>query len=605
MQGSAKGLFLRAFFTALLFGTSVVYADLEKIHIKDTGPSTVRIEMSTTEDIKAFEFLPDKNHRNFKLFLHGVNMKTSVASVPTLSRFIPRIKLERQDSGILVAGRLTRSWSSYVSKKDDKRIQIEIRFKDDDPLVPQATSEPGGASLTPVVDLKPDIQELENLLKSLGPLPGEESTEAIESPFARKIYTGKPISLDLVDANLKNVIRLLAEIVNMNIIIDQDVKGSVTLRVENVPWDQIFDMILKANDLGMEKHGNVIRVARKDKLRKELEEQEKLIEKRKDLIEKQAELSRKRRNMGPMETAYLVVNYGDIEKLKDQIDEAIKSDDGKIDVDTRTRTIIFTDYRPRIEEAKKLIAALDKPTDQVLLDAKIVEIARSYLKSLGVTWSFSYENQGNHRFRPHFEINTPVTTNTGILGLTWGLLKGQSAFNLDFMLKAGVNKSLAKIISAPKVHTMNNSEATISQGMDIPYKTLDEAGNTITEFKRAELRMTVTPIITPDGRVDMKISIKKDSPMTWETGEEPPIRTSDIKTELLVDDGAVVVLGGILEKDESQTRSRVPGLASIPIFGNLFRNRSIQSENKELFIFIRPKIIELPSIHAMTENNSR
>ncbi len=615
LPGRKEGIILFVFLLVILIISVSAEAEnknvIKKITVKDSVDAAI-IKIEAEDEIRNCSFLNKNDHENVKLFLSGLTMDTSVASVPTRSDYIPRIILKRTNGGLILDGHLLRDWSNYTLKKENNIVYVRLGFEPNNPEISNEVI----SNAVPIVDETVqgiDEKALESLLKDFeSTIPGRET--GLDEKFGglyfgKKVYTGKPISLDLVDADLKNVLRLIADITNMNIVVDPDIKGKVTLRVENVPWDQIFDMILKANGLGIEKQGNVIRVAKKEKLRREMEEQERLLDKQRTLIEKQAELLRTRKNLGPIETAYLVVNYADLETIKDQIDKTIRSDDGKLDVDPRTRTIIYTDYRPRIEDARRLISRLDKPLLQVLLEARVVAVNTRFRRALGIKWGFSYENFGSTTFdptnpgnsatsyRPSFAINTPVAANAGLLGFAWSLLKGRNLFSIDMELRAAEENGVGHIIAAPRVHTLNNQTATITQGIEIPYLELTETGVATTEFREAVLELNVTPYVTPDRRILLKLDVKQEEPdFSRSIQGQPPINKNEVSTQLLVEDDTIVVLGGVLKNRTDFTQEAVPGLSKLPFLGNFFKSRDQLHEKNELMIFIKPRIIELPQV---------
>ncbi len=615
LPGRKERIILLIFLFVGIFVSNYVRAEsknvIKGITVKDSGDAVI-IKIEAEKAIENCSLLNKEDHENLELLLSGVTIDTPMASIPTRSDYIPRIILKRSDAGLVLDGHLLRSWSNYTLKKENNMVYVRLGLESDNPKISNKII----SKAIPVVD-KPaqemDEKALESLLKDFeSTIPQGEagSNERFGGLyFGKKVYTGKPISLDLVDADLKNVLRLIADITNMNIVVDPDIKGKVTLKVENVPWDQIFDMILKANGLGIEKQGNVIRVAKKDKLRKELEEQERLLDKQRTLIEKQAELLRTKKNLGPIETAYLVVNYADLETIKDQIDKTIKSDDGKLDVDPRTRTIIYTDYHPRIEDARRLISRLDKPLLQVLLEARVVAVNTRFRRALGIKWGFSYENFGSTTFNsadpgnsatsynPTFAINTPVAANAGVLGFAWSLLKGRNLFSIDMELRAAEENGVGHIIAAPRVHTLNNQTATITQGIEIPYLELTETGVATTEFREAVLELNVTPYVTPDRRILLKLDVKQEEPdFSRSIQGQPPINKNEVSTQLLVEDDTIVVLGGVLKNRTDFTQEAVPGLSKLPFLGNFFKSRDQLHEKNELMIFIKPRIIELPQV---------
>jgi type IV pilus assembly protein PilQ len=402
-----------------------------------------------------------------------------------------------------------------------------------------------------------------------------------------KVYTGKPISLDLQEADVKNVLRLLADVSGANIVIEPDVGGKVTLKVSRVPWDQVLDMILAMNNLGQEQTGGVIRIARQDKLKKELGEREAEFKARQQVMETAKE-------MGDIATNYLQVNYAQAAKIATKI-EKMKSAKGKVTVDDRTNLILYSDYPAYIQSARELLAKLDLPTPQVLIEGRIVQLNSSASRELGITWNFdstSVNNSGVHQYLGNLAINHAVAA-TSTMGFGFGQILGQTLYNVDIQIQAAESAGKGKIVSAPRVLTLDNVEATIVQGTQIPYRKLSEFGVTTTEFKDATLELKVTPHITPDQKVRLEIKAKKEQPdFTQLVGADaaPAIQTRRVTTELLVADGDTIVIGGVIEDSESLNESRTPGLSQVPILGALFKNQRYQKAKNELLIFMSPRI---------------
>jgi type IV pilus assembly protein PilQ len=425
--------------------------------------------------------------------------------------------------------------------------------------------------------------KLAALNKKGGNKPGEYASPLV------KVYTGKPISLDLQEADIKNVLRLLADVSGANIVIEPDVSGKVTLRVNRVPWDQVLEMILAMNHLGQDQSGGVIRIARQDKLKKELAEKETEIRVRQQVVESA-------REMGDITTNYLQVNYAQAAKLATKIDK-MKSPKGKVTVDDRTNLILYSDYPSFIQSARELLAKLDLPTPQVLIEARIVQLDVNSARDLGVKWSFgidSTDNPGVHNYTGNFLINHAVTASS-LMGFGFGQIVGQNLYQLDIQISAAEQAGKGKIVSAPRVLTLDNIEATIVQGQQIPYRKLSEFGVTSTEFKDATLELKVTPHITPDQKVRMEIKAKKEQAnFANQIGDAPPIDTRRVATELLVADGDTIVIGGVIEDQETKIEQRTPGLNQVPILGALFKNQQHRKTKNELLIFISPRIVGLP-----------
>ncbi|MCE5336901.1 MAG: type IV pilus secretin PilQ [Desulfobacteraceae bacterium] len=423
------------------------------------------------------------------------------------------------------------------------------------------------------------------------PLP-----EGIGNPAAaRKQYTGKPVSLDLLDADLRNVLRLLADVTGTNIVIEPDVTGKVTLKVEQVPWDQVLDMVLSMNDLGKEQLGNVIRVARQAKLRSEYQQQV-------EAIRAKQELSETTKDLGELSTVYLAVNFGKPTEIATKLTEA-KSERGKVAVDERTSLIIYTDYPARIATARQLLARLDRPTPQVLIEARIITLKSQVSRTLGVDFTFSSSHQTTS-VSPvqNFQINPPTAANPYQLGMTVAQLFGKTLVSVDLQVAALETANDARVVAAPRVLTLDNVKAVVTQGIQVPYlKVGDTAANvTGTEFKDATLELQVTPHITPDRKVRMTIDAKQDTVSTTTYGGQPGIDTRKISTELLIDDGNVIVIGGVIDNSSSHNVSSTPGLSKIPLLGRLFKREDSDESRNELLIFISPKIVEVSKPYDRT-----
>lgn len=410
---------------------------------------------------------------------------------------------------------------------------------------------------------------------------GEPSTPAP----AVKQYTGKTVSLDLMDADLRNVLRLLSDLTTTNIVIEPDVSGKVTLKVENVPWDQVLDMILAMNDLGSEKVGNVIRIARQSKLKAEWLAQA-------DSIRAKQELSETSKDLGELSTVYFSVNFGKPADIAARILEG-KSERGKVAVDERTSLIIYTDYPARVASARQLLQRLDRATPQVLIEARIITLRSSVTRNLGFNLAFSAIKNGARLNNNGFALNPPIS---GIpqFDIFFSQLIGKTMVNVDLEIQALETANEARVVAAPRVLTLDNVKATVTQGTQVPYlKVGDTAANiTAIEFKDATLELQVTPHITPDRKVRMTINAKQDTVSQVVVNDQPGIDTRKVNTELLVDDGNVIVIGGVIDNSSTHNKRATPGLHQIPILGRLFKTEESEEIRNELLIFISPKIVE-------------
>jgi type IV pilus assembly protein PilQ len=409
---------------------------------------------------------------------------------------------------------------------------------------------------------------------------------------AGKVYTGQKISLDFQDADIRHVFRILHEISGKNFVIGDDVKGRVTLKLDNVPWDQVLDLVLSMNKLGSAEEGNVVRIARLSTLEAENK-----------ALKTKTEAEQAAKKLEPRVTEYISINYADASSIKTHLDE-IKTDRGKVTIDDRTNMIIMKDIQAVIDDATEVVKRLDVVTPQVMIEARIVEANASFTQDIGVQWGGDTESASTTKtYRlfggptytaggQNWAVNLPPGTSTSGLGFTFGRIAG-TTINLDARLLAMETQGKGRTISAPKIMTLDNKQATIKQGTSIPYQKSEE-GTVSIEFAQANLELTVTPHITPDNRISMEISAKKDSP-DWANavGGTPAIDTKQADTELLINDGETIVIGGILESTDEWSESRVPFLSKIPLLGWFFTQKYKLKSKDELLIFMTPKIVRL------------
>lgn len=405
-------------------------------------------------------------------------------------------------------------------------------------------------------------------------------------------YSGKRVSLDFQDADIINVLRLLAEVSKLNMVIGDNVKGKITIKMLDVPWDQALDVILKMKGLGKVYEDNVLRIDTLSNIAQQQEEEAKAKEamvKAEDLV-----------------TKILSVNYARAKDVAESIKKSL-SVRGDITVDDRTNTLIIKEIEDKHEEIGKLLKTLDKPTPQVLIEARIVQADSNFAKDLGIQWGGSYSsNPGDYNIgiksgpggttvgtpTTGFAVNLPaagVAGTKGSIGFTIGKTVGD-AFNLDLRLSAGETKGLTKVLSAPKIATLDNKEATIQQGESIPYKTVSQTG-TKTEFIDATLTLKVTPKVTPDGHISMNIKITKNRQGSIVVEGTPSINKKEATTEVLVKDGETTVIGGIYEITDVDNLLGVPWFHQVPVLGWLFKSTQKSNIKSELLIFITPKII--------------
>lgn len=417
-------------------------------------------------------------------------------------------------------------------------------------------------------------------------------------------YGGRRISLDFQDADLVNVMRLFAEVANINIVLAPDVKGKVTVRMVNIPWDQAMDIILKMNGLGYAMEENVLRIATLAALAKEADEEHKAKE-----AKKKAE---------DLYTRVIAINYSTAKNIEGTIKKSLSAR-GETVVDERTNTLIVKDISRNLDDVVALVKILDKPIPQVLIEARIVEASLNFNRSIGVQWGgtatasaatgnptgLSFPSSVTMTGGPtmgltpsgsgNYFVNIPAPAGTAsggaAVGIAFGSLSG--ALNLDLVLSALETTGEGKVISSPRVSALDNKEAKIEQGLSIPFSTVSATGTQI-QFVDAKLSLTVTPHVTPDNKIFMKLSATKNAPDTSLLGAsgQPSIRKNEATTEILLADGETAVIGGILSIDRGTTIDRIPLFGDIPLIGWLFTKRTLREEKRELIIFITPKVVK-------------
>lgn len=414
-------------------------------------------------------------------------------------------------------------------------------------------------------------------------------------------YSGEKLSLNFQNIEVRSLLQVIADFTNFNIVTSDSVTGSVTLRLKDVPWDQALDIVLQAKGLGMRKTGNVIWVAPQAEI---------LAQEKSELEAKQA-----LRVLEVPRTQSFRLNFATAEDVAKQLTTAVGSGEtqvrilskqGSVFSEPRTNQIFVTDVASKLEEIGALIKKIDIPVKQVLIEARIVEASDDFSKSLGVRFGGKSTPRGDlqNRGGGSLGFNSLNATNTSAVqnipapdatrdgGLfTFSLFNAGSTRLLNLELLANESDGKVKTIASPKILTADQREAKIEDGQKIPYKKLDQAGNTTTEFIDAVLSLRVTPQITPDGDVIMKLEVKKDEARLNElTQELVLVQKKIVETQVLVENGGTIVIGGIYTQRDTNTLEKVPGLGDIPVLGNLFKSRGSSSVKTELLVFITPRL---------------
>ncbi|MGQ0507298.1 MAG: type IV pilus secretin PilQ, partial [Myxococcaceae bacterium] len=425
----------------------------------------------------------------------------------------------------------------------------------------------------------------------------------------RASYSGRRVSFEFKDIDIHNLLRVIAEVSKKNIVVADDVSGKVTIRLRNVPWDQALELILRSKGLGKEELGSIIRVAPLATL----EAEAKLRAERRKALEVQEELV----------VQLVPVNYAKADEMAPRVKDVLSSR-GTVTVDGRTNVLIVRDIASNIGRARSLVSNLDTQTPQVLIESRIVEANTTFSRQIGVQWggqaqmapgtgnptgiAFPYtarvaggstaEGNAGTSSTPDFAVNLPAAVGTGsggALGFIFGSAGGAVALNLR--LSALENQGAVKTISAPKVTTLDNTAAKISQGISIPFSQVSATGVNTT-FIEARLSLEVTPHITQDGSVLMQISAQNNQPDPSSTGAngQPAIQRKEANTQVLVKDGDTTVIGGIYVRRSATSESMVPFFGRIPVLGFFFKNNAESETRQELLIFITPRIINRQTI---------
>ncbi|WP_183165923.1 type IV pilus secretin PilQ family protein [Azomonas macrocytogenes] len=550
------------------------------------------------------------------------------SAVGASSRAVNDIDFRRTEDG---AGNvvITLSESSMTPKIEEQGGKIRVHF--DKAILPEplrvrldvvdfatpvkfinSTSEGDGVGIS----IEPDgqyeymaFQTDNKLTVSVKPLTQQQLANQRAERF---VYKGEKLSLNFQDIEVRSVLQLIADFTNLNLVASDTVQGNITLRLQNVPWDQALDLVLKTKALDKRQIGNVLLVAPADEIaareRQELEAQKQMAE------------------LAPLRREVVQVNYAkasDIAKLFQSVTKAGEATDerGSMAVDDRTNNIIAYQTQERLDELRRIVAQLDIPVRQVMIEARIVEASVGFDKSMGVRWGGNFwlgdkysiwgkngqmgvddsaKNQQVGRFegRQELPMNSPFV-DLGAVGSTSGIGIGFVTNNtiLDLELSAMEKTGNGEVISQPKVVTADKETAKILKGSEIPYQEASSSGATSTSFKEAALSLEVTPQITPDNRIIMEVKVNKDAPdYSNALNGVPPIDTNEVNAKVLINDGETIVIGGVFSNVQEKTVDKVPFLGDLPMIGRLFRRDVVRDAKEELLIFLTPRILNHQSI---------
>lgn len=486
-----------------------------------------------------------------------------------------------------------REYVPYVVKQEDNLILISFEPSSVPPKPFEAADLPSWEQVLSQVPAETEIKE--EIEKS----SIKEKIVADDNGTTSEIFekwTGEPIALDFYQTDIKHVLRILKEVSGKNFAIDKDVKGSVTLSFDKpVPWDQVLDLILRMNGLGMIYEGEIIRIAQLDTISAEKK-------RRRAEINAMLKARKEEKDLEPLVTEYITVSYSNVKsEILPHVKGILTAKRGRATADSRNNQLIVTDTADTIEKVKELVRRIDRVTPQVIIEARIVEANTSFSREVGFDWGtitlgpysglFGYT--GTTLNLDLSADNSPISPATGsiffdLAGVDWSII--------DANISANESEGNTKIISSPKIMTLDNKKATIKQGISVPYFEESASGGTTIKFVKVDLQLDVTPHVTPDNRISLKIDVKNNEigdTVQTSGGTAVSISTKEANTELLMDDGDTVVIGGIYKTNKNYSESGIPGLRSIPFLGWLFKSGRTNENKQELLIFLSPRIIQL------------
>ncbi|MBC3767615.1 type IV pilus secretin PilQ [Neptunicella marina] len=432
-----------------------------------------------------------------------------------------------------------------------------------------------------------------NLMLEIEPVAETANQDSVESA-----YEGAPISLDFQDVPVRQVLQIIAQVNGFNLVTTDSVNGNVTISLAGVPWDQALSMIMKIKGLDKRLEGNILLIAPAEELASREAQQ---LQSKQQVAE-----------LAPLSSANVQINYAkaaDMAEILKSNEGGILSPRGSVSVDNRTNILLIKDTDESIAQARAMINALDIPVKQVLIESRMVTVRDNITDELGVRWGFSDQQDSDGisgsleganaiasgnipSLSDRLNVNLPVSGAAGRFGLNIARLADGTI--LDLELSAMEQENKGEIIASPRLTVANQHDAYIEQGTEIPYVQATSSGATSVEFKKAVLSLKVTPHITPDNRIILDLVITQDTrgdTVQTSTGPAVAIDTQEIATQVLVENGETIVLGGIFQQNATNANTQVPVLGDIPLLGHLFRNKREFNEKRELLIFVTPKII--------------
>jgi type IV pilus assembly protein PilQ len=580
-----------------------IVLDFSGTHVK-TSEHSIASNLDPVRQVRLAQFSPDVARVVIELRSPAAYTISAKGNTVTVD-FAPGKGKSQDNDATEPVNTTANVHRSKISKKDNTGIAAPAV------VLPATLTQPGAALASPD-PAKMTLPAAKNGTSADDTKPAGVSRQplvngqAAAGPSSGK-YSGEPISVNLKDVDLRDFFRLIHEISGLNIVVDPNVKGSLTIVLDDVPWDQALEIVLKNNDLEKQLEGNVLRIATRDTVKKEAEET-------RDLAKAQAEAA-------DVVTTTRVLSYAKADDMANTLKKFLSSR-GDVISDARSNTLIIRDIPAVMPVVDNLIRQLDRKSQQVEIEARVVAANRSFTRQLGTQLAFSAgTSSGNNIVGGNSQVGPsnitrgpglptppliissggsssgsimPLETNLGVGSPTSGFsyLFTSRNFALDYVISAAENKGVGKLLSKPRLVTQNNEKATVKQGTKIPVQTI--VNNTISvQFVDAVLQLEVTPQITAEGTIFMDVKVTNDQIDQSIPRVEgiPAIDTQEADTRVLISDGATVVIGGIIVSNQQTSIDQVPLLGSVPVIGNLFKHTTVSSTSSELLFFLTPRII--------------
>jgi type IV pilus assembly protein PilQ len=552
-----------------------VIDNISRVAIKVSGDTVVEQPVKTA----GFVTLTVKNANLPKRLQRSLDAEAFVSPVLRVTPFMVKTR-KGTDTKVRIA---LRAAAPYEFRHEGDMYFVD--FKASEGLVAgKPESESPEPRLRPAQVPRSAVAKEVDITSELAQAPDAN----VMSNGTTKMYKGRKVTLEFADADVRKIFQLLSEVSNKNFVLGDDVTGTISIKLVNVPWDHALDIILDTKGLDKREQGNIIIIKGKGKFKSQAEEEQEI----KKALTKSIELK----------TETFNVNYSDIATISKHFN-GLKSERGVIEQDPRTNKVIVKDIPQALDDMRKLLQQLDVPEKQVMIEARIVEATSTFSQSLGVNWGVHYRDgsasfMGINSLDTNFGgtvATTPTTSGVGTAsGMATGISFGSLTNNiqLDMRLNAAANAGLVKIISTPKVATLNNKTAKISSGQQIPYQNSSANTGPVTQFVEAALALEVTPHVNANGTISLKVDAKNDSPGAVPSGATAPaINKKEAVTEMLLRDGETTVIGGIYVDNDTDEDDGVPFLMDIPFIGKFFKTTTKTKTKTELLIFITPRIL--------------